>query len=245
VAPQLSREEALRLLGLPPSAEQPAVKRAYRRLARRHHPDVGGDPATFHRLRLAVECLLETTADAPAPERVARGRPSRPGASWRADQTVDTSPVDLSVVDWGRPLTGPDTSLSRDLAACHLAAEQGPLVHRLHATSRAPGSRLNRLASKLSPDLTAYLEVRPALDDRRRPVVLIEVVGANRRARRALDRIPLQGDWMRLRGSSTTMLRASLVPSADRRATALRTVRHLERLLERLEWPLHAWIRTP
>lgn len=244
MAPQLSREEALRLLGLPPSAERPAVKRAYRRLARRHHPDVGGDPATFHRLRLAVECLLEAAADAPAPDRVVRGRPSRPGASWRADETVDTTPVDLSVLDWNQPLPGVEAPLTRDLAARHLAAEDGPLVQRLRATSRAPGSRLNRMASKLSPDLTAHLEVRPALDDRRRAVVLIEVAGAHRRARRALDRIPLQGDWMRLRGSSTTVLRSTLVPSADRRSTALRTVRHLERLLDRLDWPLHAWIHT-
>jgi hypothetical protein len=245
VVPRLSREEALRLLELPPSAERVAVKRAYRRLARRHHPDVGGDPATFHRLRLAVECLLEGGTGTPAPDRIARGRPSRPGTAWRGGHTVDTTPVDLSAVDWDGSLTGAEAPLSRDLAARHLAAGAGPLVQRLRGTSRAPGSRLNRVASKLSPDLTAHLEVRSRLDDRGRGVVLIEVAGSHRRARRALDRIPLQGDWLRLRGSSTTVLRSELVPSPDRRSTAVRTVRRLELLLERLEWPLHTWTHTP
>lgn len=243
---EFDREEALRLLELPPSEQQPAaVKRAYRRLARRHHPDVGGDPATFRRLRLALECLLATADEQVAPDRVARGRPSRRGTDWRADRVVDTTPVDLSTIDWSWPLPGTEATLTRDLAARHLAEDAGPLVQRLRATSRAPGSRLNRLASKLSPDLTAHLEVRPELDDRHRPVVLVEIVGTHRRARRALDRTPLEGDWLRLRGSSTTLLRATLVPSADRRATAVRAVRRLEDLLERLEWPLEAWTHTP
>ncbi len=239
-----SHEEALQLLDLPPSAQQPAIKRAYRQLARRHHPDVGGDPATFHRLRLAVEALLESDSPVPAPDRVVRGRPSRSGAQWRGDQYVDTAPVDETAVDWDAPEPPVQSVLSRDLVARHLAGGDEALVRPLGATSRAPGSRLNRVASKLSPDLTAQLSIRAERDDRRRPVVAIEVVGAHRRARRALDRLPLQGDWLRLRGSSTTMLRSTLVPSPQRRATALRTARHLETLLERLEWPLENWTRT-
>jgi curved DNA-binding protein CbpA len=46
----LTREEAVRILGLPPSADRDTVKRAYRQLVRSHHPDAGGDPATFHDL---------------------------------------------------------------------------------------------------------------------------------------------------------------------------------------------------
>lgn len=240
----LTREEALRVLDLPPTAQAPAVKRAYRRLARRHHPDVGGDPATFHRLQLALERLLEEPAGR-GPPPVARGRPSRPTGSWAAGEAVDTTPVDLTVVDWATEPTAQGARLSRDGAAVHLAAGEQALVQPLRATSRAPGSRLNRVAGQLSPDLTAQLDVRAGTDDRGRPVVVVEVTGAHRRARRTLDRVAVGEEWMRLRGSSTTVLRSTLVPSPERRATALRAARRLEELLERVGWPLSAWTRTP
>jgi hypothetical protein len=243
VSPSLTREQALRMLELPPSAPRPAVKRAYRRLARRHHPDVGGDPETFHRLHQAAELLLEAGTGVAAP-RVARGRPSRASADWNAGHAADPSPVDLASVDWSARCDGPGTVLTRELVAVRLArASQAP-VEPLTATSRAPGSRLNRVAAKLSPDLTAHVEIRPGHDDRGREVVLIEIVASSRRARRALDTAPLRGEWMRLRGSSTSRLRATLPPSRDRRATALRAADHLADLLERLAWPLNGWTLT-
>ncbi|MEX0834944.1 MAG: J domain-containing protein, partial [Nitriliruptor sp.] len=71
--------DALRVLKLAPGADEPAIKRAYRRLAREHHPDVGGDVATFQELQLAFEVLLGTGAPAPpAPP----GRPSRDRDAW-------------------------------------------------------------------------------------------------------------------------------------------------------------------
>jgi hypothetical protein len=50
--------EALRLLGLEPGASPQAIKRAYRRLAKAHHPDLGGHPEAFHRLDAAYRLLL-------------------------------------------------------------------------------------------------------------------------------------------------------------------------------------------
>jgi hypothetical protein len=41
---------ALRLLGLAPGASDDQVESAFRKAARRHHPDVGGDPAKFREL---------------------------------------------------------------------------------------------------------------------------------------------------------------------------------------------------
>lgn len=243
MSPSLTREQALQLLELPPSAPRPDVKRAYRRLARRHHPDVGGDPATFHLLHQAAELLLEAGTGAATP-RVARGRPSRASADWSAEQAVD-HPVDLDAVDWTRPCPAPGTALSRELVALRLAHAEQPLIGRLTATSRSPGSRLNGIAAKLSADLTAQLDVAPGRDDRGRGVVVLEVVAAPRRARRALDTVPLRGDWMRLRGSSTSRLRATLLPSPKREATALRAADHLADLLDRLAWPLEAWTLTP
>lgn len=53
------RREALRVLGLEPGATPQAIKRAYRRLAKAHHPDLGGRPEAFHRLEAAYRLLME------------------------------------------------------------------------------------------------------------------------------------------------------------------------------------------
>jgi len=54
------RSAALRLLGLGSGASLAAIKRAYRRLAKAHHPDVGGDVAAFHRLDAAYRLLIDS-----------------------------------------------------------------------------------------------------------------------------------------------------------------------------------------
>ena len=52
------RRDALRLLGLEHGATPRAIKRAYWRLAKDHHPDLGGDPEAFHRLDAAYRLLV-------------------------------------------------------------------------------------------------------------------------------------------------------------------------------------------
>ncbi len=52
------RQAALLLLGLEAGASIAAIKRAYRRLAKAHHPDGGGDVAAFHRLDAAYRLLI-------------------------------------------------------------------------------------------------------------------------------------------------------------------------------------------
>jgi hypothetical protein len=242
VHPRLTRQEALRLLELDASPgarlDRDTAKRAYRALARTHHPDRGGDAATFHRLRLAYERLVDDGADPVLV--VARGRPSRPTAA----TTPVGEPADLDSVTWGRPLPDVRARLDRDAAAVWLAQPHAAPVVPLLATSRAPGSRWNGVAAHLSPDLTARLRIVPARDDRHREVVAIEVTAGTRRARRALDRVALEGGWVRKRTSSSTTLRTTLLPQADRRATAVQVTDRLERLLERLDWPLPAWSLT-
>jgi DnaJ-class molecular chaperone len=56
--PSDRRREALRLLELQDPVELPEIVAAYRRLARRHHPDVGGDPEAFRTLTVARDLLL-------------------------------------------------------------------------------------------------------------------------------------------------------------------------------------------
>ena len=52
------RHQALELLGLECGASLQAIKRAYRRLAKQHHPDLGGDVELFHRLDAAYRLLI-------------------------------------------------------------------------------------------------------------------------------------------------------------------------------------------
>jgi hypothetical protein len=56
------RTAALLLLGLEPGASLAAIKRAYRRLAKAHHPDLGGDVEAFHRLDAAYRLLIGSEA---------------------------------------------------------------------------------------------------------------------------------------------------------------------------------------
>ncbi|MEB3305783.1 MAG: J domain-containing protein [Cyanobacteriota bacterium] len=52
------RREALRLLGLEEGASPQAIKRAYWRLAKTHHPDVGGDAEAFRQIDAAYRLLV-------------------------------------------------------------------------------------------------------------------------------------------------------------------------------------------
>ena len=52
------RREALRLLGLEAGASQDMIKCTYRRLAKNHHPDLGGDAEAFLRLDAAYRLLM-------------------------------------------------------------------------------------------------------------------------------------------------------------------------------------------
>lgn len=232
------------MLQLPPTADASAIKRAYRRLARAHHPDVGGEVTTFHELQLAYEVLLggdEDTVPVVPP-----GRPSRPREAWSSGQAGPARVgVDVAGVDWDRALPSEAAPLSRDLVARWLAADGGEPVRPLAATSRAPGSRLNRAAPKLSSDLTASLEVGPAADDRGRLVVVVRLTGRSRKARRALDDVGLDGGWIRRRGTASTTLRRVAVPDAERRVTAVRTADALVDLLDRAGWETGDWTTTP
>lgn len=152
--------------------------------------------------------------------------------------------VDLDAVRWDLPLPDDAARLSRDLIACWLASGDHEAVRPLTATSRAPGSRLNRAAPKLSPDMTTSLEIGPDTDDRGRQVVTTRLVAGNRRARRVLDEVGLDGGWVRRRGTASTSLRRAAAPDEDRRTTAVRTADALTALLDRAGWSLDSWVLT-
>lgn len=47
------------MLGVEPTADRAAITNAFRALAKKHHPDAGGDPDDFKRLRVAYEAALK------------------------------------------------------------------------------------------------------------------------------------------------------------------------------------------
>ena len=58
----IERQQALRVLGLPSNATQEQIKRRYRTLAKRHHPDRGGDQRQMQRIIAAYEFLKKDNA---------------------------------------------------------------------------------------------------------------------------------------------------------------------------------------
>lgn len=231
----MSRAQALRVLALSSSADRDDVKRAYRQLAREHHPDRGGDPDTFHEVARAFQRLVDDDTR-PTRPRVTRGRPSRPATRNSTEVTAD-----LESVDWSRPTPTVGSPLDRDGLAVALCQDADTSITPLTAVSRSPGSRLNRLAPHLAGNATASLTVFPDSDDRGRPVVAVQVRARSRRARRALEGTDLQGRWTRIRGSSYTLLRSTFPPSPERQVTAAFAAERTEALLDMLGWSLASW----
>lgn len=54
----LRRNSPFRTLGVPPQASLDDVRRAFRRLAKTHHPDVGGDGAQFNSIKDAYDTIV-------------------------------------------------------------------------------------------------------------------------------------------------------------------------------------------
>ncbi len=57
--PLMQRQQALSVLGLPPTATPQQIKRRYRSLAKRYHPDKGGDQRQMQRIIAAYEFLAK------------------------------------------------------------------------------------------------------------------------------------------------------------------------------------------
>lgn len=228
----MDRRTALGLLGLDGQVDLVELKARFRELARIHHPDRGGDAATFRRLQGAYALLqaeLAAPTRTPRP-RVARGRPSRSAVPHAHGRT----PTDVAL-----------TARAEELAV-RLAAGG-----RCTVVSRAPGSRLNRLAAALTVAATGRLELRFVPQEGGGPPALrITLDGRGRRVRRALgalDPTTVAGtSWTRQRGDARTVLTATLaVPATDasaRTGAARRGVATTSALLNALAWPLDAWV---
>jgi hypothetical protein len=237
----LTREQALEVLGLSRGADAERIRQAYRRRARELHPDVGGDPHAFHRLQTAYELVRSTPVDvATAPARPVV-RPTTPRDGWaEAGAGFHDLHVDTDTIDWSRPIPDMPFRLDRDLLAILLAADDP--VAPLLARSRAPGSRLNRAVRFLDPDLGATLSVTPAqASGTRAHDVELRCDLASRAARRAAGSVALPDGWVRTAGTARITLLRPLRPSRSRRATAVRAADAVAALLSTLAWDLDDW----
>lgn len=57
--PLIERQQALIVLGLPANATRQQIKRRYRALAKKYHPDRGGDQKQMQRIIAAYEVLMK------------------------------------------------------------------------------------------------------------------------------------------------------------------------------------------
>ena len=223
----MERRTALAVLGLTGEVDLAVLKQRFRALARDHHPDRGGDPATFQDLHTAYEVLRVALADAPerAGPDVARGRPSRADDAQETARRLDGAALD---------------------AATATVAER--LVERgmCRYLSRSPGARTNRLAASLAIGTSSLLTItlREHVAPSGPRTAHLELSGRGRSARRALtglDVASVEGaSWARRRGDGLTVLEAE-VAGDDVEAVAHRAAAATARLLEALAWPLTEW----
>jgi DnaJ-domain-containing protein 1 len=61
VRPIVERQQALAVLGLPPDATRQQIKRRYRELAKKYHPDRGGDQKEMRRIIAAYQLLMKNS----------------------------------------------------------------------------------------------------------------------------------------------------------------------------------------
>lgn len=242
------------LLGVGEHADEAEVQRAYRRLARLHHPDAGGDPAAFHRLRQARDLLsaprrLARPTATPSSSRATRPSTDAPmGAGGWGESSLPRwhdGPVDVTGLDWDQVPPSTPHAWTRGLVAVVAATPSEGVIHPVTGVSRRPGSRLNRMAGWLSSDLLARWWVRPAVTrGHAGHDVEIRLELPSGRARRLADEATWPLGWTRERRPSSTTVTLVLAPSHDRRATAMRSADALVHGLDLLEWPIGDWYRV-
>lgn len=236
----MDHEEALIVLGLRGPADRGAVKHAYRDLARRLHPDAGGDADRFHRVRIAYELLREGTKATvgPPPQERSAGVDERwwdAAGAWH-DEHVDRTGVDLARA---RPDVAA-AAMDLDLLASLLHGRTPLATVRLH--SRAPGSWLHHLIGLLEPDLLAQTLVAPAKDGPRPGHdVDVSIRSTGGRGRRLLAATSPPSGWTRSHGAESVTLRRRFRPCRDPADTAVRIAGELADALDEVGWSLGEW----
>lgn len=242
----ISSPDARDLLGVDRHASPDDIRRAYRRAARLHHPDHGGDVSTFQQLVDAVDVLLDRAdRDGPVATSPSTGRRAYPSTSgqYTPHATADAEP-DLGLLDDARAPSRGQRWSPAGLAAAVVDAFESPLHDAVRGTSRRPGSVLNRFVRHLSPDLLASWVVTGATR-RGVPGRDLEVVATfPPGARRWIDRVDLPPRWTTTRNPARTESVAVVRPGSSEAATAIRVADTLVGLCDTIAWPLGDWYRV-
>jgi curved DNA-binding protein CbpA len=174
-----ARQDHYATLGVPRTATAAQIKAAFRRLARRYHPDANAQDAEgerqFKAVARAYEVLGEPARRRAYDTRAARGRFGAPGAEGRTSYEVDLGPIyhsdlghhsdfyqgsdPLSVAEAAALVRRDAGWLRAAIRSGRLAASQGPAGYLLR---RRDVERLDRTAPRRSrtsdaPDPTSPL----------------------------------------------------------------------------------------
>lgn len=133
-------------LGLPENATEAQVKKAYRKLPSIHHPDRGGDTATFQSIQVAYAAIEKAGFIPPAPRRSTMSPPPphqrRPGTSGRKPQ-------------WDKPQSPGGTWRDRD--------DIGNIFEEMKAANKAaPNGGASQNWSSTANDKVARVSLREA-----------------------------------------------------------------------------------
>jgi molecular chaperone DnaJ len=141
------------VLGVDPEADTPTIRRAYRELARRHHPDFGGDTRQMVSINDAWHVLSNRERRASYDRQLRRPVPrpsSHDGATvmdfgqYEGWSLTDIARIDDNYLQWlsrmpiGRPLQREITQLLAEQAAAAEARRPTPIVRERR---RGPFSR--------------------------------------------------------------------------------------------------------
>ncbi len=130
------------ILGINSSADLSAIKSAYRSLSKTHHPDKGGDTATFQRINLAYKALSDSTAKDNWEK---HGHPDGP----------QTQTLSFALPDW---LLHPEGNVALVLVVMYLAMFVGIIVYMFKFLTKAEEDiKKRQLDNSIAHSDMAYL----------------------------------------------------------------------------------------
>ena len=128
------------VLGVPRDASAADIRKAYRALARKHHPDVSKDPDAKDRFA-AISEAYEVLRD-----KDKRARYDRLGPNWKAGDDVSAASGFRQSAASGSPTSAPATSASSSATGSSATSSHGSSARA--AASAAAGSTASRSAGR-------------------------------------------------------------------------------------------------
>ena len=171
------------IIGVAPSADTETIRSAYRALARRHHPDAGGNAGRMAEINEAWAVLGDTLRRFNYDREHGHGRFARPASNPETTSTPTPTPTPAPVATWTAPQPAPRPSAETSVGR----------TGRILDFGRYAGWSILEL-SKSDPDYLLWLERTPigrsfqadiaqALEARRQPAGALVTSGPAFRAK--------------------------------------------------------------